>query len=228
MFFFACASTSNRLRVDLHKVHEMNSKKYRYRLVFKEGRDVIMERHFRDGKLVQSSGRMPDTLSNVVLYKTTEFQNTDFFEDSLFMEKEAIYTYEDKEIARRTFTKKGNELLTDLTGEIPDGLVLRIEENGMLVGYFSYKNNSRNGLEVEFYPNGNIRLITSYKDDHPESGRIFYAGGNLQYEWKLVGGVSQHIGYYENGNIKEKVTYENGKFIMKEYDENGKLIEAEN
>lgn len=67
-----------------------------------------------------------------------------------------------------------------------------------------YEHGKKNGVFKQFYENGKLQQLRTYKDD-------------------VLDGKS--LEYYPNGKLKEELVYEQGKAVhLRLYDEQGKLI----
>jgi antitoxin component YwqK of YwqJK toxin-antitoxin module len=76
--------------------------------------------------------------------------------------------------------------------------------NGYIKTSTQYEHGKKNGVFKQFFENGKLQLLRTYKDD-------------------VLDGKS--IEYYPNGKLKEEVAYQQGKALhLRLYDEQGKLI----
>ncbi|MCL1901506.1 MAG: toxin-antitoxin system YwqK family antitoxin [Endomicrobia bacterium] len=107
-----------------------------------------------------------------------------------FAGKEYGYIYYDKdnsEIGREKIVKGNSEFSSGFT---VNGEVKEVDDQGILLYVWRYKDNKKHGRAIGFYP-----------------------GGRKKCEFDYYNGVLKGIGvkYYENGNIAEKVFYIDGK-----------------
>lgn len=113
---------------------------------------------------------------------------------------------------------------------IPIGLVESFYKNGQENTSVNYNlNGQKDGLSTNYFENGNINFVETYKNGKLNGIEKRYNGnGYLQYiatnlDGKLNGPYKE---YFENGNIKEEGSYsvfENRYGIWKDYFINGKL-----
>lgn len=76
--------------------------------------------------------------------------------------------------------------------------------NGFIKTATQYEHGKKNGLFKQFFENGKLQLLRTYKDD-------------------VLDGKS--LEYYPNGKLKEELVYEQGKVIhLRLYNEQGKLM----
>lgn len=89
-----------------------------------------------------------------------------------------------------------------------------------------------NGIETDFYPNGNKRLEGNFKNGKPSEIKEFNRNGKLETQtfYENYSLKYKRVNYFnESGELIEYEIYKNKKrkTIIKTYDKNGKLIERE-
>lgn len=120
---------------------------------------------------------------------------------------EIIYYDNDKEIAKKTFDQNGN---SKTTGKIPDGPVSLHDRDGNLISEYFVKNNKANGESKDFYKNGSVEYLSSYKNGVINGlAKGFYENGNLKSETDYLNGMMQgyHRGFNEEGDLIKDETY---------------------
>lgn len=81
--------------------------------------------------------------------------------------------------------------------------------NKIMESYQEYKKDKKHGISQLFYPNGNLRYVTNWKDDYL---------------------YSEEISYYQNGQIKNKGNNKDGvkSGLWVYFNEKGDTIQTEN
>lgn len=126
---------------------------------------------------------------------------------------------------------------TDETNLVPTGNL----PNGKYVAFFkgdtsklayevNYLNNQKNGVSKEFYLNGNLRLVSNYKNGKLNGSYLSYyrSDGKLKsssnYKEGKLNGAS--ITYFPSGKKKNETEYKDDmvKRCIREWNEQGELI----
>lgn len=106
------------------------------------------------------------------------------------------------------------------------GKIVKKYGNGQLQSLENFKNGKLNGELKEFYKDGTLFQIGSFKDGEMENIKVFDENGNLKFEVTFEDRIGYHKGYHPNGTLSEEgKTYKGDEIgIWKYYDEKGKLI----
>ena len=139
------------------------------------------------------------------------------------------------------YNLNSNEIITD---EFPNGLLKQYfiyNKNGLLDGesreYYeegniksisSFKNNVANGLFISYYQNGNIKDKQNYKNGNGEGeGLFYYENGQLEERYFLKNGEidGEAFAYYSSGKLRGKEVQKLGKREGESiiYHENGNI-----
>jgi len=137
------------------------------------------------------------------------------------------------------YNLNSNEIITD---EFPNGLLKQYfiyNKNGLLDGesreYYeegniksisSFKNNVANGLFISYYQNGNIKDKQNYKNGNGEGeGLFYYENGQLEEKYFMKNGKldGEAINYFEDGKIRHKAIYKDGIILEEEVHENNEI-----
>jgi antitoxin component YwqK of YwqJK toxin-antitoxin module len=109
-----------------------------------------------------------------------------------------------------------------------------VTSNALHDSYWKYYNCSKlcNGIETDFYPNGNMRLQGSFINGKPKEIKKFRKNGTLEtQEFYEIGYLKyRQINYFDSsGKLFEYEIYKNKKRknIIKTYNEKGKLVKRE-
>ena len=80
----------------------------------------------------------------------------------------------------------------------------------MIIIFLSCQNKELS--KIEYYPNGSIKKVTSFQDNHRISKEItFFENGNLKHIANFVDGVldGEQLRFYENGLLESKLLFKN-------------------
>ena len=103
------------------------------------------------------------------------------------------------------------------------GQIVKKYENGQVQSIENFKNGKLYGEFKEFYKDGTLAQIGSFKSGVLENIKAFYENGNLKFEEILKG---KYKGYYPNGQLEEEGEVFQGEEagLWKYYNEEGKLL----
>ena len=77
-----------------------------------------------------------------------------------------------------------------------------------------YSNGDKNGEQITYHLNGNIRSVIHYVDDRIEGVMEWYdTEGLLIDQNEIKNGTGRFVRYWENGNIQEEGNYKNYKKV---------------
>ena len=80
----------------------------------------------------------------------------------------------------------------------------------MIIIFLSCQNKELS--KIEYYPNGSIKKITSFQDNHRISKEItFFENGNLEHIANIVDSVldGERLRFYESGLLESKLLFKN-------------------
>ena len=105
------------------------------------------------------------------------------------------------------------------------GQIIKKYENGQIESIENFKNGKIDGEFKEFYRDGTLFQIGSFKSGDLENIKVFYENGNLKFETTFEDRKGYHKGYYSNGIVSEEgETYKGDEIgLWKYYSEDGKL-----
>ncbi len=84
---------------------------------------------------------------------------------------------------------------------------------------YNYKEGKLNGIQKDWYENGQLRCEFNYKEGKEEGiQKEWYENGQLWYEDNYKEGKQDGIqkSWYENGQLHYKMYYKNGKLMNKQ------------
>ncbi|MDD4178860.1 MAG: FxLYD domain-containing protein [Candidatus Margulisbacteria bacterium] len=108
--------------------------------------------------------------------------------------QEITFYENNKIIAHKFFDEFGKA--KEVAGNIPDGLVSRYYSEGKLELLVQYKGNKRNGKQIVYYENGNIKNDCYLKDD------LFDGIQNTYNEYGDLQSTTNYVAGKKNGTIK--------------------------
>ena len=79
------------------------------------------------------------------------------------------------------------------------GQIVKKYENGQVQSIENFKNGKLYGEFKEFYKDGTLAQIGSFKSGDLENIKAFYENGNLKFEEILKDRKGKYKGYYPNG-----------------------------
>lgn len=115
-----------------------------------------------------------------------------------------------------TWIKYHNDGITPkLKGEYhnnrPNGAYTKINADGSVREQGTFNRNKYSGGLVRFHPNGQKEYDATFNDSGNEEGpvKFYYANGQVEFEYTANDGIptGDATRFYENGDIKEKITY---------------------
>ena len=105
------------------------------------------------------------------------------------------------------------------------GQVIKKYKNGQVKSIENFKNGKLNGEFKEFFEDGSLFQVGTFKNGEMKSIRVFYENGNLKFEQNLKDRKGRYKGYYPNGMLEVEGEVFQGDEIglWKYYNEEGKL-----
>ena len=129
--------------------------------------------------------------------------------------------YKDGKIIKSTLVNSMRDnasfsLVTDINYNLNSNEIITDEfPNGLLKQYFIYnKNGLLDGESREYYEEGNIKSISSFKNNVANGLFIsYYQNGNIENKYAYVNGQAngECFSYYENGKLEERYFLKNGE-----------------
>ena len=224
LFVLVALSCSSRVSVsaimlDIRKLQKQSSEGPKYELVIYEKNRVLETRIFDKGKAALMQGVTPGWLQNVVIVEEARSG-----EDSGQSRVQIEYYYHGRVVTEIITEDDGSSFLQ---GNIPEGIIIGLYDNGNLRNLCVRRGGARNGLALSFYRSGNLKTEAFYSDGYPVGeGKTYYENGVLLAEWKIVNGKEvYHREYFHNGQLREEFYYEGEKKIRKEYDIFGQVVD---
>lgn len=106
------------------------------------------------------------------------------------------------------------------------GQIVKKYENGQVQSIENFKNGKLYREFKEFYKDGTLAQIGSFKSGVLENIKAFYENGNLKFEEILKDRKGKYKGYYPNGQLEEEGEVFQGEEagLWKYYNEEGKLL----
>ena len=105
------------------------------------------------------------------------------------------------------------------------GQVIKKYKDGQVESIENFKNGKLNGEFKEFFENGSLFQVGTFKNGEMKNIRVFYENGNLKFEQNLKDRKGRYKGYYPNGQLEEEGEVFQGEKIgvWRYYNEEGKL-----
>ena len=102
-------------------------------------------------------------------------------------------------------------------------------KNGQAKSIENFKNGKLNGEFKEFFEDGNLSQIATFKNGDMKNIKVFYENGNLKFEQNLKNRKGKYRGYYPNGQLESEGEVFQGDEIglWKYYNEEGNLLKTE-
>ena len=109
------------------------------------------------------------------------------------------------------------------------GQVIKKYKNGQVKSIENFKNGKLNGEFKEFFEDGKLFQIATFKNGDMKNIKVFYENGNLKFEQKLKDRKGKYRGYYPNGILEVEGEVFQGDEIglWKYYNEEGNLLKTE-
>ena len=119
-----------------------------------------------------------------------------------------------------SFYSFGYQIDENFTGQI-----IKKYNNGQVKSIENFKNGKLNGEFKEFFEDGKLFQIATFKNGDMKNIKVFYENGNLKFEQNLKDRKGRYKGYYPNGQLEEEGEVFQGEKIgvWKYYNEEGKL-----
>ena len=108
-----------------------------------------------------------------------------------------------------------------------DGESREYYEEGDIKSISSFKNNVANGLFISYYQNGNIKDKQNYKNGNGEGeGLFYYENGQLEEKYFMKNGKldGEAINYFEDGKIRNKSIFKDGVLLEEEVYQDNEII----
>ena len=97
---------------------------------------------------------------------------------------------------------------------IPDGIIKEYYENGRVKTIRTYKQGVPEGISQFYYDNGDPMFTHNYSNGNKDGlSRWYYRNGMVKYEYEYKGGLLDGMiyKYYQSGKLAAAWTYRNGK-----------------
>ena len=109
------------------------------------------------------------------------------------------------------------------------GQVIKKYKSGQVKSIENFKNGKLNGEFKEFFENGSLFQIGTFKNGDMKNIKVFYENGNLKFEQNLKDRKGKYRGYYPNGILEVEGEVFQGDEIglWKYYNEEGNLLKTE-
>lgn len=132
-----------------------------------------------------------------------------------------------------SYMGKDGKMVADIPIASTSGPLKAYFANGKISREWAYDDNMKNGQDIMYYSNGQVRSVDTVAYEVSEgTSKEFSPDGKPRYEYHYdddsLNGVCKD--YWKNGNLKEEGVFDNGNYNgpVKQYDENGKLIKTLN
>lgn len=137
------------------------------------------------------------------------------------IEVERIY---EKEASKSVLEKKNS--ITYIKGENKPftGILIGKKNQKDIIGMYSYKNGQHQGIQYDYYENGQLSVkLNAANDKNEGEGIVYYENGKISEKRFYKNGIIiDSTGYYENGNLFSTLKSTGGlNAIITEYYENG-------
>ena len=109
------------------------------------------------------------------------------------------------------------------------GQVIKKYKSGQVKSIENFKNGKLNGEFKEFFENGSLFQIGTFKNGDMKNIKVFYENGKLKFEQNLKDRKGKYRGYYPNGMLEVEGEVFQGDEIglWKYYNEEGNLLKTE-
>ena len=109
------------------------------------------------------------------------------------------------------------------------GQVIKKYKDGQVKSIENFKNGKLNGEFKEFFENGSLFQVGTFKNGDMKNIKVFYENGNLKFEQNLKDRKGKYRGYYPNGMLEVEGEVFQGDEIglWKYYNEEGNLLKTE-
>ena len=109
------------------------------------------------------------------------------------------------------------------------GQIVKKYKDGQVKSIENFKNGKLNGEFKEFFENGSLFQIGTFKNGDMKNIKVFYENGKLKFEQNLKNRKGKYRGYYPNGKLEVEGEVFQGDEIglWKYYNEEGNLLKTE-
>ena len=109
------------------------------------------------------------------------------------------------------------------------GQIIKKYKNGQVKSIENFKNGKLNGEFKEFFEDGKLFQIATFKNGDMKNIKVFYENGNLKFEQNLKDRKGKYRGYYPNGQLEAEGEVFQGDEIglWKYYNKEGNLLKTE-
>ena len=109
------------------------------------------------------------------------------------------------------------------------GQIVKKYKDGQVKSIENFKNGKLNGEFKEFFENGSLFQIGTFKNGDMKNIKVFYENGNLKFEQNLKDRKGKYRGYYPNGKLEaEGEVFQRDEIgLWKYYNEEGNLLKTE-
>ena len=109
------------------------------------------------------------------------------------------------------------------------GQIVKKYKDGQVKSIENFKNGKLNGEFKEFFENGSLFQIGTFKNGDMKNIKVFYENGKLKFEQNLKNKKGKYRGYYPNGKLEVEGEVFQGDEIglWKYYNEEGNLLKTE-
>lgn len=183
----------------IDKANYHNGNKHGVQISQQEEQSFKLEEFYRHGKLLQGTYYLQDSVVSKV----------------------------EEGSGKRCTVTEGGILYEPIVNGLVSGVCELYNKENQIVKKESFKNGSKDGLEVLYYPSqaGQKKLSLNWKQKLL-SGAVtsWYSDGNLESSYTLNDGVKEgeSKAWYRSGNLMFHEEYREGKLINAEYYKNGK------
>ena len=147
-----------------------------------------------------------------------------------FAQKKKVYLFELDNFNGRYFQKNHQEPFSGVAiveytpGEImsrvqfkdgkPNGKVIQYERTGKKISESTFVNGVKDGPEMQWYPNGNKKVLVNYQRGKPHGMIIeYHQNGKMLSKGEIYDGIEngKYSWWFDNGQLDQELTYEMGK-----------------
>ena len=109
------------------------------------------------------------------------------------------------------------------------GQIIKKYKNRQIKSIENFKNGKLNGEFKEFFEDGNLSQIATFKNGDMKNIKVFYENGKLKFEQNLKDRKGKYRGYYPNGMLEiEGEVFQGDEIgLWKYYNEEGNLLKTE-
>ena len=109
------------------------------------------------------------------------------------------------------------------------GQIVKKYKDGQVKSIENFKNGKLNGEFKEFFENGSLFQMGTFKNGDMKNIKVFYENGNLKFEQNLKDRKGKYREYYPNGQLEiEGEVFQGDEIgLWKYYSEEGNLLKTE-